>query len=217
MSSSLPLYSVIKKSSLTKKSPLLILLHGYGSDENDLFSFAEELPNELFIISLRAPIKIIPYGYAWYNINFDENQNKWNDTEQAKKAMSMILNCIDVATSLYNIDKFNVSLLGFSQGCILSLALALNNPKKFKNIIGLSGYLSEDFLNKSLKKDDYKHLNFYYSHGDSDQVIPIEWARKTSSFLKKLNLNFKYSEFPVGHGVSPQNFFELKNWLKKLI
>ena len=175
------------------------------------------MPSELCIISLRAPIKIIPYGYAWYNINFDENQNKWNDIEQAKKAMSMILNCIDVAISLYNIDKFNVSLLGFSQGCILSLALALNNPKKFKNIIGLSGYLSEDFLNQSLKKDDYEHLNFYYSHGDSDQVIPIEWARKTSLFLKKLNLNFKYSEFPVGHGVSPQNFVELKNWLEKFI
>ena len=131
MSSSLPLYSVVKKSSLSKKSPLLVLLHGYGSDENDLFSFANGLPSELCIISLRAPIKIIPYGYAWYNINFDENQNKWNDTEQAKKAMSMILNCIDAATSLYNIDKFNVSLLGFSQGCILSLALALNNPNKF--------------------------------------------------------------------------------------
>ena len=215
MSFSLPLYSVVKRSSLSKNSPLLILLHGYGSDENDLFSFAEELPNELCIISLRAPIKIIPYGYAWYNVNF--NENKWNDTEQAKESMDMILNCIDDATSLYEIDKFNVSLLGFSQGCILSLALALNNPKKFKNIIGLSGYLSEDLLNQPLKKDDYKHLNFYYSHGDSDQVIPVEWARKTSFFLKKLNLNFKYSEFPVGHGVSPQNFFELKNWLKKLI
>ena len=123
MSSSLPLYSVVKKSSLSKKSPLLVLLHGYGSDENDLFSFANGLPSELCIISLRAPIKIIPYGYAWYNINFDENQNKWNDTEEAKKAMNMILNCINVATSLYNIDKFNISLLGFSQGCILSLAL----------------------------------------------------------------------------------------------
>ena len=129
----------------------------------------------------------------------------------------MFSTCIDDATSLYKIDKFNVSLLGFSQGCILSLALALNNPKKFKNIIGLSGYLSEDLLNQPLKKDDYKHLNFYYSHGDSDQVIPIEWARKTSFFLKKLNLNLNYSEFPVGHGVSPQNFFELKNWLEKFI
>ena len=217
MSSNLPLSSVIKKSSISKKAPLLILLHGYGSDENDLFSFAKELPNELCIISLRAPIKIIPYGYAWYNINFDENKNKWNDTKQAKKAMNVILDCIDSAISMYKIDKANVSLLGFSQGCILSLALALNNPKKFKNIIGLSGYLSKDFLNKPLKKNGYKHLNFYCSHGNSDQVIPVEWARKTPLFLKNLNIKCKYSEFPVGHGVSPENFFELRDWLKSVI
>ena len=91
MLSNLPLQSVIKESSKSKKIPLLILLHGYGSDENDLFSFAKELPKELCIISLRAPIKIIPYGYAWYNINFDENKNKWNDTKQAKKSMNVIL------------------------------------------------------------------------------------------------------------------------------
>jgi len=216
MSFNLPLFSVIKESSLSKKAPLLILLHGYGSDENDLFSFAEELPNELCIISFRAPIKIIPHGYAWYNINFDENQNKWNDIEQAKKAMKMILNSIDRAVSMYKIDKTNINLLGFSQGCILSLALALNNPKKFKNIIALSGYLPHDFLNKPLKKN-YKHLNFYCSHGYSDQVIPVEWARKTPLFLKNLNINYKYSEFPVGHGVSPENFFELKNWITKVI
>ena len=217
MLSNLPLQSVIKESSKSKKIPLLILLHGYGSDENDLFSFAKELPKELCIISLRAPIKIIPYGYAWYNINFDENKNKWNDTKQAKKAMNTVLDFIDRAISMYKIDKTNISLLGFSQGCILGLALALNNPKKFKNIIGLSGYLSKDFLNKPLKKNGYKHLNFYCSHGNSDQVIPVEWARKTPLFLKNLNINYKYSEFPVGHGVSPENFFELRDWLKSVI
>tara|TARA_B100000575_G_C23102004_1_gene635828 strand:+ start:160 stop:813 length:654 start_codon:yes stop_codon:yes gene_type:complete len=217
MLSNLPLQSVIKESSKSKKIPLLILLHGYGSDENDLFSFAKELPKELCIISLRAPIKIIPYGYAWYNINFDENKNKWNDTKQAKKAMNTVLDFIDRAISMYKIDKTNISLLGFSQGCILGLALALNNPKKFKNIIGLSGYLSEDFLNKPLKKNGYKHLNFYCSHGNSDQVIPVEWARKTPLFLKNLNIKCKYTEFPVGHGVSPENFFELRDWLKSVI
>ena len=67
----LPLHAKIRPSLIKKNAPLLVLLHGYGSDENDLFSFADELPNELFILSLRAPHKLQPYGNAWYAINFD--------------------------------------------------------------------------------------------------------------------------------------------------
>lgn len=214
MSKTLPLVSLIRNSNLTSKSPLLILLHGYGSDENDLFAFANEMPKELLIISLRAPHKINPYGYAWYAINFDANQKKWNNLEQAKDAMKSINKCIETACSLYNINNSNISILGFSQGCILSIALALNYPKKFKNIIGLSGYICEDFLNQNYQKEKHKHLDFYCSHGISDQVIPVEWARKTPKFLKKLKINYKYSEFPTGHGITPQNFFEFKEWLK---
>lgn len=214
MSEILPLVSVIRNSNLTSKSPLLILLHGYGSDENDLFIFANEMPKELLIISLRAPHKINPYGYAWYAINFDANQKKWNNLEQAKDAMKSINKCIETACSLYSINNSNISILGFSQGCILSLALALNYPKKFKNIIGLGGYICEDFLNQNYQKEKHKHLDFYCSHGSSDQVIPVEWARKTPKFLKKLKIKCKYSEFPTGHGITPQNFFEFKEWLK---
>ena len=132
MSKILPLGSVIRNSNLTSKYPLLILLHGYGSNENDLFTFANEMPKELLIISLRAPHKINPYGYAWYAINFDANQKKWNNLEQAKDAMKSINKCIETACSLYSINNSNISILGFSQGCILSLALALNLPKKIQ-------------------------------------------------------------------------------------
>ena len=87
----LPLFYVKRPSKLQKNAPLLVLLHGYGSDENDLFSFSSELPEELFIISLRAPHPLQPYGHAWYAINFDAQQNKWNDVDQARaeiKALS---------------------------------------------------------------------------------------------------------------------------------
>ena len=147
MSEKLSLVSVVRESILSSKAPLLVLLHGYGSNENDLFSFAAELPKELCIIALRAPYGLEPYGHAWYAINFDANQNKWNDVEQAKESMAIIMNCVNNAQSLYDIDPSNISLLGFSQGCILSIALALNHPEKFKNIIGLSGYICEEFLN----------------------------------------------------------------------
>lgn len=213
MSEPLPLVSVVRKSILSSKAPVLVLLHGYGSNENDLFSFAAELPKELCIIALRAPYSIEPYGHAWYAINFDSNLNKRNDVEQAKESMAIIMNCVISAQSLYDTDPSNISLLGFSQGCILSIALALNHPEKFKNIIGLSGYICKEFLNDHQDKKAYKHLNFYCSHGSSDQVIPVEWARETPKHLESLGIKNHYSEFPVGHGVAPENFFEFKQWL----
>ena len=209
----LPLHAKIRPSLIKKNAPLLVLLHGYGSDESDLFSFAEELPNELFIISLRAPHKLQPYGNAWYAINFDAQQNKWNDVEQAQEAMKIIVSCIEQACTQYDLDKNNVSLLGFSQGCILSMALAINHPELIKNVIGLSGYVCEEFIEEDRTKKDFSHLDFYCSHGSSDQVIPVDWARETPNFLTEKGIKHKYSEFPVGHGVAPQNFFEFRKWL----
>jgi phospholipase/carboxylesterase len=193
------------------------MLHGYGSDENDLFSFASELPKELFIISVRAPYPMQPFGNAWYAIHFDAVQNKWNDINQAIESRDLIANFIDDACSTYPVNKNNVTLLGFSQGTILSYAVALTYPEKVKNVIALSGYISEDMLPEDIGNKDYSHLNFYCSHGSLDQVIPVEWARKTPSFLNKLNIEHVYSEFPVGHGVAPQNFYEFRRWLEPLI
>ncbi|WP_298236720.1 phospholipase [uncultured Algibacter sp.] len=218
MSNSLStLYHITRKSSLSQNAPLLIMLHGYGSDENDLFSFANELPEEIFIISVRAPYPMQPYGNAWYAINFDAEQRKWNDNAQAKESRDLFSNFIDEAIALYPVNKDNVTLLGFSQGSILSYAIAFSYPKKIKNIIALSGYISHEILPENLNEQDYTHLDIYSSHGSVDQVIPVDWARQIAPFLTSLNIKHQYSEFPVGHGVSPQNFYELKNWLIKRI
>ena len=208
----LSLHHIVRESTLPENAPLLIMMHGYGSDENDLFSFASELPEELFIISARAPYPMQPYGNAWYAINFDADKGKWNDNEQAKASRDLISKFIDEVIETYPVNKNNVSLLGFSQGSILSYAVALTYPEKVKNIIALSGYINKDILPLDETKD-YTHLNFYCSHGSVDQVIPVDWARQTGPFLSSLNIKHQYSEFPVGHGVAPQNFYEFKNWL----
>ncbi len=214
----LSLHHIIRESSITNgKAPLLIMIHGYGSDENDLFSFASELPKELFIISAKAPYTLQPYGNAWYAINFDEDKGKWNDNEQAKASRDLLAKFIDEVCETYPVDQANVSLLGFSQGTILSYAVALSYPEKVKNIVALSGYINKNILPDNLNHDNYKHLDFYCSHGSVDQVIPVNWARQTSPFLESLNIKHTYREFPVGHGVAPQNFFELKEWLERRI
>ena len=214
---SLSLEHRIRKSSLTAEAPLLILMHGYGSDENDLFSFASELPEELFIISVKAPYPMQPYGNAWYAINFDAEKGKWSDNEQAMESRDLIAKFIDEAIAAYPVNKKNVSLLGFSQGAILSYAVALTYPEKVKNIVALSGYINKDLFPDDIETRDYSNLDFYSSHGSVDQVISVDWARQTAPFLKGLDIKHQYSEFPVGHGVAPQNFYELKDWLSKRI
>jgi phospholipase/carboxylesterase len=200
----------------SQKSPLIIMLHGYGSDADDLFSFASELPTKYAIISLKAPIALQPFGNAWYNIYFDNNEGKFSDDEQAITSRELVVKCMDEIISAYNIDPNQITLLGFSQGTILSFAIGLSYPEKVKNIIGLSGYINEAILKDGYAEKEFSHLNIYSSHGSVDQVIPVEWARKTKPFLDKLNIASHYSEFPVGHGVAPQNFYEFRKWLGEL-
>ena len=197
----------------TPNPPAIIMLHGYGSDENDLFSFASELPEKYAIFSLKAPLPMQPYGNAWYSIYFDAGSGKFNNTEEAIESRELVVKCIDEIIEKYEVDATNITLLGFSQGTILSFSIAMSYPQKIKNVIGLSGYISEDMFVENYRNNDFSNLSVYTSHGSVDQVIPVDWARKTAPFLKELNIDCTYSEFPVGHGVAPQNFYELKAWL----
>ncbi|MBQ0768780.1 MAG: phospholipase, partial [Bizionia sp.] len=128
----------------------------------------------------------------------------------------LIAKFIDEVTTAYAVNKNNVSLLGFSQGTILIYAVALTYPEKIKNVIALSGYINEDLFTVK-NKEAYSHLDIYSSHGSVDQVIPVDWARQNPVFLKALDIKHTYNEFPVGHGVAPQNFYELKAWLESRI
>lgn len=212
---SLSLYHIIRPSiEINKNTPVLFMLHGYGSNEEDLFSFANELPADLFIISIRAPYEMQPYGNAWYAINFDADQGKWSDDEQAKLSRDKISKFITEACDAYGLNNENVTLLGFSQGTILSYAVALSYPEKVRRVIALSGYINENILVDGYATKDFSKLKIYSSHGSVDQVIPLAWAARAPEFLKKLHIQHTYEEFPVGHGVAPQNFYSFKKWLE---
>ena len=196
-----------------EKNPLIVLLHGYGSNEEDLFSFAPELPKEYYVISVRAPFDLQPYGHAWYAIHFDADENKFSDNDEAKESVQLIASFIDEITAKYPIDKDNINLIGFSQGAILSYATALTYPEKIAKVVALSGYLNLDIIPENIDKKSIAHLKFFISHGTVDQVIPVDWARKAKPALEALGLDVTYNEYPIGHGVAPQNFYDFKNWL----
>ncbi len=208
-------YLIQEPKTIKDQNPLLILLHGYGSNEEDLFSFASELPQDHYVISVRAPYELQPYGHAWYAIHFDADENKFSDNVQAKQSVELIGSFIDEALKQYPIDTKNVTLIGFSQGAILSYATALTNPEKVSKVVALSGYFNQDIMPEVIDKNAISHLKFFVSHGSVDQVIPVEWARKAKPALENLGLEVEYHEYPVGHGVAPQNFFDFKNWLQR--
>lgn len=197
------------------KNPLLLLLHGYGSNEDDLFSFVTELPEEYYIVSARAPYSMQYGAYAWYAINFDADENKFSDHEQAKVSRDLIAGFIDELIQTYPINAEKVTLIGFSQGSILSYAVALSYPEKVQKVVAMSGYLNLEIVAEDYLKNNFHTLKIFASHGTVDQVIPVEWARKTPAIVENLGINITYKEYPIGHGVAPQNFYDFKNWLQE--
>ena len=208
------LHYIVKEPKIASKNPpLLILLHGYGSNEQDLFSFAEELPEDLLIISAQAPLSMGFGAYAWYSINFDDKNGKFSDLKEAKESIDKIAIFIDEIKKKYNTNPDKTFLLGFSQGAILSYSLSFFYPNKIQNVIALSGYINTELLPIDISSDI--KTNYYCSHGAVDQVLPVEWARNSKPFLDKLGLNNVYSEYNVGHGVAPQNFYSFKKWIEE--
>jgi len=204
----------IKKSTQTiKPYPSLILIHGYGSNMDDLFSFSNYLPEKYTIISLQAPLELPLGGGAWYSINFDSNLKKWSDNIEALNSLSQIKDQLDYFISTYELKQEDIGLMGFSQGAILSWALLLDYPFLFRRAICMSGYINQEILQKSL--GEYRDVLAYCSHGLNDSTIPYEWAQKSIGLLMENNPKVFFNTYPNGHNVSPENFESILNWIKK--
>jgi len=196
---------------------LLLMLHGYGSNEEDLFSFANELPEELLIISARAPLSLGYGSYAWYHIYLNAEQSKSSDIPQAIQSRELVANLVDELQVKYHFNPEKSMIMGFSQGAILSYAVALSYPEKIKNILALSSYINPEMITISSDTLTLQKLDFFCSHGSVDTVIPVEWARKSIEYLKLNKITYIYREYPTGHGITPQNFVDLKEWIVKKI
>lgn len=210
-------YRIREPKVVLEKNPLLLLLHGYGSNEEDLFSFASELPDTYYVISARAPHDLMYGSYAWYAINFDASANKFSDIPQAIASRDLIVGFVDDLLAKFPIDPKAVTLVGFSQGAILSYAIALSHPEKISRVVALSGYWNPDIATPHFAQNDFSKLRIFASHGTVDQVIPVAWARAAKPVLDQLGVENVFREYPVGHGVAPQNFFDFRNWLEQTL
>ena len=208
-------YVVREPQNITSKTPLLILLHGYGSNEQDLFSFAPTLPEDWLIISFRAPFNTDYEGYSWYDIDLMNEENRI-DIAQAQESQEAILESILKISNQYGLAEHQTHLCGFSQGGILSYSLALNNPGLFTKVACMSCYAEEKLLTNMVKdKKKIEKLRFFISHGTDDAIIPLDWGRKAADMLYEMGAFFAFREYMSGHGVNQKNYMDLMDFFGK--
>lgn len=208
-------YSVKESLTFDKNNKVIIMFHGYGSNKDDLFSFAKFMNPNFLIISIQAPIQMDYNSYCWWSLNLNNDMQLQMDVKEAKNSLNELNRFISADLSVkYNFSLNQVYLLGFSQGCMISYALSINFPKNYKKAVGLSGKIPHEIINFN-EKFDYSNHNFFCSHGLNDQVIPIEIARESDRWFSEKNINHKYLEFESAHGINSENFEQMNLWLLK--
>ena len=202
----------IQNASVSNKetSPAIILIHGYGSHADDLFSFAPYLPKDHTVIAIQAPLEMGPNSYAWYPLQMDPSGAPTSEVEAAWNALQLIVDTVDELIKIHKLDADDISLLGFSQGAILSWAIAYHHSDRIRRIIALSGMVHE-----SVDSSSPPNFIAYSSHGIKDQVIPISLPRTTILPLSNVHEAITYHEFEDGHNVSQENFTLMLAWLDK--
>lgn len=197
------------------KPPLLILLHGVGSNEKDLFSFASHLPVKFLVISARAPIVLGQSSFAWYQVDFSTGKPVYNQAQE-KESRETILKFIDELKEHHSFDEKEIYLVGFSQGAIMSYSVALTHPEKVKGIGILSGRLLEE-IKPFIKTEQVSRVNVFISHGIQDPMLPVAYAEEASSYLKSLGVTANFKKYAEGHGINQEMLTDLVTWMNNEI
>ncbi len=200
--------------SSSEKPPLVILLHGIGSNEADLFSFAPLLDERFFVASVRAPFALGYGGFGWFELGFSP-QGLTANLAQATESHHKLLEFIGEITTKHDLDAQHVFLVGFSQGAIMSYVLMLTEPEKIAGVVAMSGRLVIEHLPPLANPEQLQGFPILVTHGVFDQVLPIENGREARDFLEKLPVNLEYREYEMAHQVSEESLQDVTNWLSE--
>jgi phospholipase/carboxylesterase len=193
-------------------APLLLLIHGYGANEQDLFDLAEELDPRLHVVSARAPLALPWGGFAWYHLGGAPGRLLPDAASRAEAAGLLERFVADLPTRV-GADPRRVYLLGFSQGAILALGLVARAPQLVAGVVAVSGYLDPELLPAG-GLPALGGLPILQMHGAYDDVIPVAAAHSTRALLEPSDASYSYHEYPVGHGIHPGGLREIESWLR---
>jgi len=192
--------------------PVIFLLHGIGSNEEDLFSFAEQLPAKFLVISVRAPFTLDADRFAWFQVDFSSEEPVIN-RKQADKSRNDLLQFISQMEQEYQFDSSQVFLCGFSQGAIMSYSIGLTRPDLIKGIAVMSGRILNESKSFFASDEKLSHLAVFISHGIDDTVLPIHYAREGLEYLQTRNMSPTYKEYQEGHTINAEMLIDLVTWL----
>ena len=198
----------------TNSAPLLILLHGLGSNEQDLFSFAPHLDPKLRVLSVRAPRTYAYRGFAWFDIDFSRKVPQPNQVQMGE-SRQQLLSFLSEVRECFRPPR--IYLGGFSQGAIMSYSIALMQPDLLSGVLAMSGYIIKDSSLPTTASAPLKDLPIFATHGLYDHVLPVFLGRSTRDYLQSLQLNVTYREYPMAHEVSPTCFEDCRDWLSQQI
>jgi len=185
---------------------LVILLHGYGADGNDLFGLAQPLsrvlPDTAFIVpNAPEPCAVSPSGYQWFPISWIDGSSEEAMRTGFFKAVDILNNFIDAELAALGLDETNLVLAGFSQGTMMSLHVGPRRATRLAGIVGFSGRLVEPELLLSEVKTRPPVL---LTHGDADEVIPVASMEEAKIGLEAADIRVQTHVSPnIGHGIGP--------------
>lgn len=190
--------------------PTIVALHGRGSNERDLIGLAPYLPQQFLWISPRAAISLGPDAYEWFQLV----QVGRPDPTRLANTLDLLDGFLEEVKQHYPVDREKLYLLGFSQGTVVSLSYAVSRPESVAGVIAQSAYLP---LESGLQIDEVgiKKKPILLTHGIDDDVLPVDWARRSRDKLQELGANVEYYEFKMGHEVSAQSLEAIAVWLER--
>lgn len=203
------IYEIRKPRELDPKKtyPAIFVMHGIGSNEQNMLSLVEGLEDQFYIFSIRGHLSQPP-GFAYFTIQGYGKPHR----EVFDEGVSKLSSFIDYAEKEYPLDKSRLFLLGFSQGAILSMTLALTLGNKINGVIALSGYIPQ-FVKEDYNIKPVDQLSLFISHGEMDQVLPYEWGVANEEYFRGLGSNVTFKTYQEGHTVSLKNKQDFTKWL----
>ncbi|MEO1490882.1 MAG: dienelactone hydrolase family protein [Pseudomonadota bacterium] len=192
------------KSGQTKS--LVIFLHGYGADGNDLFGLAqplgEHLPDTVFR-SPNAPEKstVNPMGYQWFPIPWLDGSSEAERDAGFKRSVGILNEYLTEAMAEEGVTPAQTALVGFSQGTMMSLYVAPRRTEPVAGVVGFSGRLipGDDLAAEAVSKPPVLLV-----HGDQDEMINVSEMSTAETALRGAGFQVQsHISRGIGHGIAP--------------
>jgi len=201
--------------SKTANSPLVILLHGYGSNEEDLLGLSQFFPSDYLVISARAPYKADVGGYQWFEREL-VNGKYSGKPEHIAHSKELILKFVDEAIKKYQVDPKKIYLVGFSQGAMMCYEVGTSAPNKIKGIGVLSGKMSGGLLSSIHTDNKLKSLRIFIAHGTADTRLPYADGKAAYDRLVQIGIMPEFHTYPgMDHTISREVMNDLIAWIRK--